>query len=81
MRGPLALIAALSLAGLAGCSTTSATNLDSFITTLSNTNCHVTGTFTAQVGAANLGSGGSLATTIDCPNGMGAKPPPPVPAH
>ena len=65
----LAILGALALLPLGACNTTNATSVDSFITTLSNTNCHVTGSFSATVGAVNPGSGATLTTMIDCPNG------------
>ncbi len=70
MKRFLLATAALAVVGLGGCaSVTKAQNINSFITTLSQTNCHVTGTFAATVGAMNPGSGANLTTSIDCPNG------------
>ena len=70
--GALVALVALGGCSLGGCSSTNATNLDNFITTLSKTNCHVQGTLSAQIGAMNPGSGANLTTSIDCPNGGGS---------
>lgn len=59
--------AALSLAGCA--SSQSASSLDSFITTMSKTNCHVTLSTSASVGVMNPGSGAQFQAQADCPNG------------
>lgn len=67
MKLAILLAALLPLGACA--SATNTAGLNSFITTLSQTNCHVTGSLSAQIGAMNPGSGASLTTMIDCPNG------------
>ena len=69
MRPLIALGAALCLGGCGANAGANSQAVNSFITTLSQTNCHVTGSFSTTVGAMNPGSGATLTTTIDCPNG------------
>lgn len=63
VAGALAAAAALS-----GCGANSATSLNSFVTTMSQTNCHVVISTAASVGAMNPGSGVQFQAQADCPN-------------
>ena len=74
------IAAVLATLALAGCQTAKTQGTIDLINAFRQTNCHVGGTITAQVGALNPGSGATLTATVDCPNGQGPNANTPAPA-
>lgn len=70
MRG--LLLAGAAALSLGGCTSTNVAGLDDFVNTMAKTNCHVTISTAASVGAMNPGSGLQFQAQADCPNGGGS---------
>lgn len=79
MRALLIAGGLCGLLALGACSTAGTANLDSFITTMSKTNCTVHVSMSANAGAMNPGSGAQFQAQADCPNGSLAPAPPKAP--